>query len=115
MAWKAVVVPVKGRPVAQVGDTSTMYAVAEVHANDVRLVAPGQSAVFSSPALPYLQASMSLLDAVGVGTLYIEPASPWENGYIESFNGKLRNELLNQEIMPSAPIEEFPILTCWRS
>ncbi|WP_240475102.1 integrase core domain-containing protein, partial [Terasakiella pusilla] len=31
-------------------------------------------------------------------TLYIEPGSPWENGYNESFNGKLRNELLNGEI-----------------
>jgi len=35
---------------------------------------------------------------LGVKTLYIEPGSPWENGYIESFNGKLRDELLNQEI-----------------
>ena len=34
----------------------------------------------------------------GVKTLYIEPGSPWENGYIESFNGKLRDELLNREI-----------------
>jgi putative transposase len=32
-----------------------------------------------------------------VKTLYIEPGSPWENGYIESFNGKLRDELLNRE------------------
>jgi len=32
-----------------------------------------------------------------VKTLYIEPGSPWENGYIESFNGKLRDELLNGE------------------
>ncbi len=31
-------------------------------------------------------------------TLYIEPGSPWENGYVESFNGKLRDELLNVEI-----------------
>ncbi len=31
-------------------------------------------------------------------TLFIEPGSPWENGYIESFNGKLRDELLNGEI-----------------
>ena len=38
------------------------------------------------------------LQAVGVRTLYIEPGSPWENGYIESFNGKLRDELLNMEI-----------------
>ena len=34
----------------------------------------------------------------GVKTLYIEPGSPWENGYKESFNGKLRDELLNGEI-----------------
>jgi transposase InsO family protein len=34
------------------------------------------------------------LSKVGVRTLFIEPGSPWENGYIESFNGKLRNELL---------------------
>ncbi len=38
------------------------------------------------------------LGRVGVGTLYIEPGSPWENGYIESFNGKLRDELLNGEL-----------------
>ena len=38
------------------------------------------------------------LDKVGVKTLFIEPGSPWENGYVESFNGKLRDELLNGEI-----------------
>jgi transposase InsO family protein len=38
------------------------------------------------------------LKAIGVKTLYIEPGSPWENGYNESFNGKLRDELLNGEI-----------------
>ena len=38
------------------------------------------------------------LDSLGVQTLYIEPGSPWENGYIESFNGKLRDELLNAEL-----------------
>lgn len=38
------------------------------------------------------------LAELGVGTLFIEPGSPWENGYIESFNGKLRDELLNREI-----------------
>ena len=32
-------------------------------------------------------------------TLFIEPGSPWENGYNESFNGKLRNELLNRELL----------------
>ena len=38
---------------------------------------------------------------VGVETLFIEPGSPWENGYNESFNGKLRDELLNGEIFYS--------------
>ena len=38
------------------------------------------------------------LGRVGVKTLFIEPGSPWENGYNESFNGKLRDELLNTEI-----------------
>lgn len=38
------------------------------------------------------------LSAARVRTLYIEPGSPWENGYNESFNGKLRDELLNGEI-----------------
>ena len=36
--------------------------------------------------------------AVGAKTAYIEPGSPWENGYVESFNGTLRDELLNGEI-----------------
>ena len=38
------------------------------------------------------------LKRLGVRTLFIEPGSPWENGYNESFNGKLRDELLNGEI-----------------
>jgi transposase InsO family protein len=38
------------------------------------------------------------LAKVDVQTLYIEPGSPWENGYVESFNGKFRDELLDREI-----------------
>ena len=38
------------------------------------------------------------LERVGARTLYITPGSPWENGYCESFNGRLRDELLNGEI-----------------
>jgi transposase InsO family protein len=45
---------------------------------------------------------------VGVRTLFIEPGSPWENGYNESFNGKLRDELLNREIFYS--LQEARIL-----
>lgn len=43
----------------------------------------------------------SWLAKLGAKTLYIEPGSPWENGYCESFNGKLRDECLNGEIFYS--------------
>lgn len=43
------------------------------------------------------QAVKRWLDRLRVKTLFIEPGSPWENGYVESFNGKLRDELLNGE------------------
>jgi len=50
---------------------------------------------------------------LGTKTLYIEPGSPWENGYSESFNGKLRDEFLNGEIFYS--LKEAQILTeRWR-
>ena len=48
------------------------------------------------------------LNELDVKTLFIEPGSPWENGYIESFNGKLRDELLNREIFYT--LEEAKIL-----
>src|SRR5208337_635427 len=53
------------------------------------------------------------LAKVGVSTLYIEPGSPWENGYIESFNGKLRDELLNAEIFANVA-EARALGTTWR-
>ena len=43
------------------------------------------------------QAVKTWLENSGAGTLYIEPGSPWENAYVESFNGKLEDELLNGE------------------
>ena len=53
------------------------------------------------------------LGKVGVKTLYIEPGSPWENGYIESFNGKLRDELLNGEIFYTLK-EAKIVIEAWR-
>lgn len=53
------------------------------------------------------------LGRIGVKTLYIEPGSPWENGYNESFNGKLRDELLNGEIFYS-PKEAVILIERWR-
>jgi transposase InsO family protein len=50
---------------------------------------------------------------LGVTTLFIEPGSPWENGYIESFNGKLRDEFLNAELFST--LKEAQILIAdWR-
>ena len=53
------------------------------------------------------------LAKVGTGTLYIEPGSPWENGYCESFNGKLRDECLNGEIFYSLR-EAQAVIEKWR-
>jgi len=47
------------------------------------------------------QAVRDWIKAVGAKTAYIEPGSPWENGYCESFNGRMRDELLNGEIFYS--------------
>jgi putative transposase len=51
--------------------------------------------------------------AVGAKTAYIEKSSPWENGYVESFNGKLRDELLNVEVFNSLR-EAQVLIENWR-
>lgn len=53
------------------------------------------------------------LSDLGVKTLFIEPGSPWENGYIESLNGKLRDELLNREIFTTL-WEAKVLIESWR-
>ena len=53
------------------------------------------------------------LTKLGVKTLFIEPASPWENGYIESFNGKMRDELLNRELFTTL-MEAKVLIEEWR-
>jgi transposase InsO family protein len=53
------------------------------------------------------------LSSACVATLYIQKASPWENGYVESFNGKLRDELLNRELFLSLPEARY-VLDEWR-
>jgi putative transposase len=53
------------------------------------------------------------LTGLGAGNLYIEPGSPWENGYCESFNGKLRDECLNGEIFYSLK-EAQVVIEKWR-
>jgi transposase InsO family protein len=54
------------------------------------------------------------LGKINVGTLYIEPGSPWENGYVESFNGKLRDQFLNGEIFYSLKEAEI-LIERWRN
>ncbi len=59
------------------------------------------------------QSVQKWIAAVGAKTAYITPGSPWENGYIESFNARLRDELLNGEIFYS--LREAQILIeSWR-
>jgi transposase InsO family protein len=53
------------------------------------------------------QAVRSWLQQSGVGTLYIEPGSPWENAYSESFNSRFRDELLNPELFTSLAEARF--------
>lgn len=60
-----------------------------------RRIAEGQGPEFIADAVKMWIAG------VGAKTAYIEKASPWENGYVESFNGKLRDELLNGEVFSS--------------
>ncbi|PRY73729.1 integrase-like protein [Marivita geojedonensis] len=53
------------------------------------------------------------IEAVGAKTAFIEPGSPWENGYIESFNARFRDELLNREIFYSLREAQI-IIEGWR-
>jgi len=53
------------------------------------------------------------IEAVGAKTAYIEPGSPWENGYCESFNARFRDELLNGEIFYSLR-EAQTVIEEWR-
>ena len=51
--------------------------------------------------------------AVGAKTAYIEPGSPWENGYVESFNARLRDELLDGEIFYTLREAQI-VIESWR-
>ncbi|MEY8798768.1 transposase, partial [Leisingera sp. XS_AS12] len=53
------------------------------------------------------------IEAVGAKTAFIEPGSPWENGYVESFNARLRDELLDRELFYSLREAQI-IIESWR-
>jgi putative transposase len=59
------------------------------------------------------KAVQTWITAVGAKTAYIAPGSPWENGYVESFNARLRDELLNGEIFYSLR-EAKIVIESWR-
>jgi transposase InsO family protein len=60
------------------------------------------------------QAIRSWLESAAISTLYIAPASPWENGYAESFFSRLRDELLNAELF--ADLREAKVLAAaWQN
>ena len=59
------------------------------------------------------KAVQAWIAGVGARTAYIEPGSPWENGYVESFNARLRDELLNGEIFYSLREAQI-IIESWR-
>ena len=73
---------------------------------------PGQIRSDNGPEFT-AKAVRNWLKRLGVQTLFIEPGSPWENGYIESFNGKLRDELLNREIFTTL-LEAQVLIENWR-
>ena len=52
--------------------------------------------------------------AVGAKTAYIAPGSPWENGFVESFNARLRDELLDGEVFYSLREAQIIIIESWR-
>jgi putative transposase len=60
------------------------------------------------------EALRAWIAAVGARTAYIEPGSPWENGYCESFNGTLRDELLSREIFYNLK-EAKTVIEAWRT
>jgi len=81
----------------EVGRGMTAQGVCAVLAEVVRRRgAPGHVRSDNGPEF-IAKAIRSWMAAAGLGTLYIEPGAPWENGYAESFNSKVRDELLNAE------------------
>ena len=78
-----------------------------VHRGTPKYIRSDNGAEFTAKAL------RKWLAKVDVNTAYIEPDSPWENGYIESFNARLRDEFLNGEIFDTL-LEAQVLLERWR-
>ncbi len=83
-----------------------------VEAAIARYGAPGHLRSDNGPEF-IAYAVQDWLEASGIKTMYIKPGAPWENGHIESFHDKLRDECLNREIFRSLP-EARVIVESWR-
>lgn len=94
-----------------------MHAAWSIRAVDVIIVLEAASARYVAPEhygpefIAY--AIQDWLAAAGITTLYLEPGSPWENGYVECFHDKLHDECLNRELFGSLA-EARTILESWR-
>jgi len=98
----------------EVERSMTSVAVIDVLAQ-VLLIRGTPRFVRSDNGPEFIAAAMRrYLEMAGAGTLYIEPGAPWENGYEESFHGRLRDELLNAEDF--ADLREAKVLgAAWRN
>ena len=74
--------------------------------------APGLIRSYDGPEF-VAQTVRDWIAAVGAQTAFITPGSPWENGYIESFNGRLRDELLNGEVRHAIHMAKI-LIALWR-
>jgi putative transposase len=72
-----------------------------------------RSRMHQTPMSGVAKAVQEWIAAVGAKTAYIERGSPWENGYIESFNARLRDELLNGEIFYTLREAQI-VIESWR-
>ncbi len=99
----------------------TMHVARSIRAVDVITVVEAAIARYGAPE--HLRsdngpefiahAVQDWLERTGIKTMYIEPGAPWENGHIESFHDKLRDECLNRELFRSVA-EARVIVESWR-
>ena len=101
-------------PAIEVERSMTSVDVIDVLAQ-VLLIRGAPMHIRSDNGPEFIAAAMrKYLEAAGVDTLYIEPGAPWENGYAESFHGRLRDELLNAEAF--ADLREAKVLAAaWQN
>ena len=92
------------------GRSYRLLTILDEHSRECLAIVPGRRLTHADT----LECLSGLFVRRGVKTLYIEPGCPGENGYIESFNGKLRDEVLNREI--SNTVHETKVLVeRWRN